>query len=208
MSFTVNWDTTEARRYPQLTVLVTDIQGSSEILKDVHEKKIQRFMLEFGDQTSGALHELVPREKQEWSINNFLGDGFLIFFSEPDPACPDRVGPERAVMAAFKLVAVFRKFCSSQDPTMTQKGFEKMQLKVGIGHGPVVYAPFTTTRPYPTGITSEVTLAFRLCAEADGKQVFISKSVNEELPPGRFKTEPRQGNFKGIGNLEYYEVLG
>lgn len=213
------WEPDRLKDYG-LTVLVTDIRKSTKTLRRANLTKIIMFMRAFGGMTFDALQ--FP--KNEYQINNFIGDGFLIFFREINPFAleQDKIGPERAVTTALRMREEFRALCKR--PEITEKGFKNMKLSAGIAFGSVIYGPLIGPIPQPdstadsdasfiqspryTGITHDVTLAFRLSKEDGSGQILISEEAHQRLPPGCFRTQALRRDLKGLGTVTCYKVLG
>jgi class 3 adenylate cyclase len=203
----VDWQEARAKDY-YLTTLVTDIRGSSRGFNHAPIWRVNNFLHAFASLTDSALRNVCPTE--DYSINNFFGDGFLVFFSEPDPHAGDKVGPGRAVAAAVEMRMAFRSLIRCGDQALTGPEFQDMALVAGGGYGQVLYGLVTgTVLPYPlfTGITTEVTLAFRLAELADPEQIIVSENLFRNLGPPSIPTRPLTVRPRGFSSVICHEVL-
>lgn len=201
----MDWQEARADDY-QLTILVTDIRGSSRAFNHAPIWRVNNFLHAFAGLTQTALRNI---HTDNCSINNFLGDGFLIFFSEPDPPMDHRVGPSRAVLAALRMRTVFEALIHCGDLALTGPEFQNMTLVAGIGHGQVRYGRLTgVVLPYLfTGITTEVTLTFRLAELAEPGQIIISESLFRNLGPPSIPTRPLTRRPRGFPSVTCHEVV-
>lgn len=201
----MEWDPPKILAVNQ-TILVTDIRNSTACFRHAFEtrppKEFAVFFHEFAHLTLATLHEVgIPSAC--FQVNNFLMDGFLIFIAEPAREARQKRGPIWAIDAALRMIQNFTVFCKSR--SFTWDGFEKMKLACGIGYGCVFYGRFTGG-PRSTGISAEVTLAFRLSKKAPPGKILISDAAHRSLPASAFKTSKQLLPIKGFGKTVFHEV--
>lgn len=172
----MDWNRPDFQR-PLLTVLATDLVGSTSFLEACARAEVRLFFSEFSSMTK----EIVDRVENQTApvryypngtrirfsqINSFVGDGFLTFFAEfsEDRLAPN--GPARALVAAKMLRREFRAFCAKRfggfGPA-TQMGLRRLKVVSAITHGDVLYGPFASPAlPGNTGMLRPIVTAVRL----------------------------------------------
>src|SRR5215467_803000 len=165
----------------EIVVVFCDLRGYTAFTETAEPEEVLEFLREY----HGALGPLVSQF--EGTLDQFSGDGIMVFFNDPVP-CPDPA--ERAVKmamamreAAGKLIAAFRRH-----------GCE-LGFGVGIAQGYATLGQigFSDRSGY-TAIGTVCNLAARLCAEAKDGQILVSSRIAEAV-----ETVARLDN---LGNLE------
>lgn len=189
-----------------LTTLFLDIRGSSSVLYRSPQPVLLVFVQEFVALTTFVLDEIVPVGQSR--IDTFLGDGFLIFISEPTdhPMVEEgKIGPDLAVAVAVRFRDGFRQLCHSEQ--ITGYGFEQLRLAAGISYGPVLFGQVADQ--IVTGLGVDVGLAARLVHHAAGDQILVSTKAYRHLSTSH-RVGSRQLSFepKGLDARICYSVLG
>lgn len=212
---------------------MTDIRCSSPILTTWPPDTVRRFIFEFSALTYQILSDIVPAE--EYHVNNFLGDGFLIFLSERDERDLVRRGPERAVRAARRMRREFDQLCESPLYTHAAPRLPPMRLLSGIAHGEVIYGPFAASAaavPRSTGMTSNVVLCSRfvkarlhgaesgshilVCEQTEGEVRAVVAALRAGGDAGlqselhelrQIQFQRRELNMAGLGAVRCFEVV-
>lgn len=201
----MDWDEQSVKRYDYLTVLVTNIRDSSGILAEAPHSIARDFIRELAGNTRELLGEF---PNGEYRISSFLGDGFLIFFSEPQPDDVDRLGPTRAVKFAVQMSKVFAGLRNNPDYPPIE-GMAQLRLAAGITCGPVLYGNLTgDTYLRTTGLTRTVALAFRLAHRRRSEPILIAKEARREIKAGFVFSNQVTFTERGIGQVQCFEVLG
>ena len=165
----------------EIVVVFCDLRGYTAFTETAEPEEVLDFLRDYHD----ALGPLVAQF--EGTLDQFSGDGIMVFFNDPVP-CPDPA--ERAVRmamamheAASKLIAVWRRH-----------GCE-LGFGVGIAQGYATLGQigFSERSGY-TAIGTVCNLAARLCAEAKDGQILISSRISEAV-----ETVAR---LDDLGNLE------
>ena len=152
----------------EIVVVFCDLRGYTAFTETAEPEEV----LEFLRQYHGALGPLVT--EYEGTLDQFSGDGIMVFFNDPVP-CPDPA--ERAVKmamamreAASKLIAAWRRHGS------------ELGFGVGIAQGYATLGQigFSDRSGY-TAIGTVCNLASRLCAEAKDGQILVSSRIGEAV---------------------------
>ena len=159
----------------EIVVVFCDLRGYTAFTETAEPEEV----LDFLRQYHGALGPLVSQF--EGTLDQFSGDGIMVFFNDPLPI-PDPA--ERAVNMAMamreeagKLIAIWR-----------ERGRE-LGFGVGIAQGYATLGQigFADRAGY-TAIGTVCNVAARLCAEAKDGQILVSQRVNAALA-GNIATE-------------------
>ena len=149
----------------EITVVFCDLRGFTTFSETAEPEEVMGVLREYHN----ALGELILR--YEGTLDQFAGDGVMVFFNDPLP-CPD---PQAR---AVRMAAAMRERVTELAGGWRKQGYE-LALGVGIAQG---YATMGTIgfeggrRDY--GAIGMVTnLASRLCDEAAAWQVLISQRV-------------------------------
>lgn len=193
-----------------LTVLVTDIRKSSRALNGTDPSIVADFLNAFVSRTYEALKRVVPnqgkqQEDQEYKVDRFLGDGFLVLFHEPDPKALAKVGPVRATKASREMLRLFRELRNQRKFRNTHPPFANLRLSAGINYGSVLYGPVGgQVRLDYTAIVQNVILAFRIakCGPAENDEIFASRAAQPYIWPHfemeRFSPDPSLEGFDEV----------
>jgi adenylate cyclase len=151
-----------------IVVVFCDLRGYTAFTETAEPEEVLEFLREY----HGALGPLISQF--EGTLDQFSGDGIMVFFNDPVP-CLDPA--ERAVKmamamreAAGKLIAAWRRHGS------------KLGFGVGIAQGYATLGQigFSDRSGY-TAIGTVCNLAARLCAEAKDGQILVSSRIAEAV---------------------------
>jgi adenylate cyclase len=164
-----------------IVVVFCDVRGYTAFTETAEPEDV----LDFLRQYHGALGPLVSQF--EGTLDQFSGDGIMVFFNDPVP-CPDPA--ERAV----KMAMAMREAASKQIAAWRRHGSE-LGFGVGIAQGYATLGQigFSERSGY-TAIGTVCNLAARLCGQAKDGQILVSSRVAgavEEI-----------AKLEDLGNLE------
>jgi adenylate cyclase len=165
----------------EIVVVFCDLRGYTAFTETAEPEEV----LEFLRQYHGALGPLVSQF--EGTLDQFSGDGIMVFFNDPVP-CPDPA--ERAV----KMAMAMREAAGGLIAAWRLHGSE-LGFGAGIAQGFATLGQigFTDRSGY-TAIGTVCNLASRLCAEAKDGQILVSSRIAEAV-----KAVAR---LEDLGNLE------
>lgn len=191
----------------EFVILVSDIRESSVVLSRSHPANAALFFERFAALSQKAI-TAVGFDADDFRINRFTGDGFLIFFKNqsPDLEYVNRV-VNGAVLAAARMNQDFNELCQSTALSdNTNCGFQTLSLGMGIHLGRVFYGRIAGTfTPDPTGIIRNVVFACRLADSAKKQQILLSVEAYHLLPADSPATMNTRA-FKGFGRQSFFEI--
>ena len=158
-----------------------DLRGYTAFTETAEPEEVLDFLREY----HGALGPLVSQ--YEGTLDQFSGDGIMVFFNDPVP-CPDPA--ERAV----KMAMAMREEAGKLVATWRRDGCE-LGFGAGIAQGYATLGQigFSERSGY-TAIGTVCNLAARLCAEAKDGQILISSRVARAVDA--------VATLENLGNLE------
>jgi len=152
----------------EIVVVFCDLRGYTAFTETAEPEEVLAFLREY----HGALGPLVSQF--EGTLDQFSGDGIMVFFNDPLP-CPDPA--ERAVKmamamreAAGKLITVWRRHGCAL-------GFG---AGIAQGYATLGQIGFSERSGY-TAIGTVCNLAARLCAEAKDGQILVSSHIAQAV---------------------------
>jgi class 3 adenylate cyclase len=159
----------------EIVVVFCDLRGYTAFTETAEPEEVLGFLREY----HGALGPLVSQF--EGTLDQFSGDGIMVFFNDPVP-CPDPA--ERAV----KMAMAMREAASKLIVDWRERGRD-LGFGAGIAQGFATLGQigFSDRSGY-TAIGTVCNIAARLCAEAKDNQIFLSPRVNAALK-GSIATE-------------------
>jgi len=152
----------------EIVVVFCDLRGYTAFTETAEPEEVLDFLREY----HGALGPLVSQ--YEGTLDQFSGDGIMVFFNDPVP-CPDPA--ERAVNMAMAM----REAAGTLIGDWRERGRD-LGFGAGIAQGYATLGQigFSERSGY-TAIGTVCNIAARLCAEAKDGQILLSQRVNVAL---------------------------
>jgi len=152
----------------EIVVVFCDLRGYTAFTETAEPEEVLDFLREY----HGALGPLVSQF--EGTLDQFSGDGIMVFFNDPVP-CLDPA--ERAVRMAIAM----REAAGTLIAAWRERGRE-LGFGAGIAQGYATLGQigFSERSGY-TAIGTVCNVAARLCAEAKDGQILLSQRVNVAL---------------------------
>jgi class 3 adenylate cyclase/putative methionine-R-sulfoxide reductase with GAF domain len=159
----------------EIVVVFCDLRGYTAFTETAEPEEVLDFLREY----HGALGPLVSQ--YEGTLDQFSGDGIMVFFNDPVPI-PDPA--ERAV----KMAMAMRQAAGTLIADWRERGRD-LGFGAGIAQGYATLGQigFAERSGY-TAIGTVCNVAARLCAEAKDGQILLSQRVNVALK-GHIATE-------------------
>jgi adenylate cyclase len=152
----------------EIVVVFCDLRGYTAFTETAEPEEVLAFLREY----HGALGPLVA--EFEGTLDQFSGDGIMVFFNDPVP-CPDPA--ERAVKMAMAMREAAGKLIADWRERGRDLGFG---AGIAQGFATLGQIGFSDRSGY-TAIGTVCNVAARLCAEAKDNQIFLSQRVNAAL---------------------------
>jgi adenylate cyclase len=169
----------------EIVVVFCDLRGYTAFTETAEPEEVLDFLREY----HGALGPLVA--EYEGTLDQFSGDGIMVFFNDPVPI-PDPA--ERAV----KMAMAMRETAGALIATWRRRGRD-LGFGVGIAQGYATLGQigFAERAGY-TAIGTVCNLAARLCGEAKDRQILVAQRVAAGLDGGIALDEIGALSLKGL----------
>ena len=165
----------------EIVVVFCDLRGYTAFTETAEPEEVLDFLREY----HGALGPLVAQF--EGTLDQFSGDGIMVFFNDPVP-CPDPA--ERAVKMAMAMREAAGKLIADWRRHSYELGFG---AGIAQGYATLGQIGFAERAGY-TAIGTVCNLAARLCAEAKDGQILVSSRTAEAVEA--------VATLEDLGNLE------
>jgi class 3 adenylate cyclase len=169
----------------EIVVVFCDLRGYTAFTETAEPEEVLDFLREY----HGALGPLVSQF--EGTLDQFSGDGIMVFFNDPVP-CPNPA--ERAV----KMAMAMREAAGTLIADWRERGRD-LGFGAGIAQGYATLGQigFSERSGY-TAIGTVCNVAARLCAEAKDGQILLSQRVNVALKGSVATEQLGQLALKGL----------
>ena len=159
----------------EIVVVFCDLRGYTAFTETAEPEEVLDFLREY----HGALGPLVSQF--EGTLDQFSGDGIMVFFNDPVP-CPNPA--ERGV----KMAMAMREAAGALIADWRERGRD-LGFGAGIAQGYATLGQIGFSERFGyTAIGTVCNVASRLCAEAKDGQILLSQRVNVALK-GKVATE-------------------
>jgi adenylate cyclase len=165
----------------EIVVVFCDLRGYTAFTETAEPEEVLEFLREY----HGALGPLVSQF--EGTLDQFSGDGIMVFFNDPVP-CADPA--ERAVKMAMAMREAAARLINSWRRHGSELGFG---IGIAQGYATLGQIGFSERSGY-TAIGTVCNLAARLCAEAKDGQILVSSRIAEAVEA--------VARLEDLGNLE------
>jgi class 3 adenylate cyclase len=165
----------------EIVVVFCDLRGYTAFTETAEPEEVLDFLREY----HGALGPLVSQF--EGTLDQFSGDGIMVFFNDPVP-CPDPA--ERAVKMAMAMREEAGKLIANWRRDGCELGFG---VGIAQGYATLGQIGFSERSGY-TAIGTVCNLAARLCAEATDRQILVSSRIARAVEA--------VARLEDLGNLE------
>jgi adenylate cyclase len=165
----------------EIVVVFCDLRGYTAFTETAEPEEVLDFLREY----HSALGPLVS--EYEGTLDQFSGDGIMVFFNDPVP-CPDPA--ERAVKMAMAMRKAAGELIAAWRPRGCELGFG---AGIAWGYATLGQIGFADRSGY-TAIGTVCNLAARLCDEAKDGQILITGRVAAAVGA--------VGRLEDLGNLE------
>jgi adenylate cyclase len=153
----------------ELTIMFTDIAGFSTYAATREPAHIQALLNEYFE----AMIDIVFH--YGGTIEKFTGDGFLVFFGDPEPQSDHALRCVRAAIDMQRKARQLKAVWQAQDKM-------PLQIRIGINTGPVIVGNMGSARRLTyTVIGSDANLAQRMEANAPVGGILLTKATYEQV---------------------------
>ena len=181
----------------EITILTSDLRGFTARSNKLPPEKVINILNLY----LAAMADVIA--EHHGIINEFLGDGILVFFGAPIAREND---PERAVACAIAMQLAM----NAVNEDLRLRGIPPLAMGIGINTGDVIVGNIgSEKRTHYSAIGHNVNLTYRIESYTVGGQVFISEATFQKVEEIVTIWSEKTVNPKGIKQaVNIYEVGG
>jgi PAS domain S-box-containing protein len=179
-----------------ITVLVSDLRGFTSMTESLG----CRHVLEIINRYLETMTEIVLRHGG--TIDEFMGDGILVFFGAPRPF-PDHF--RRGIRCAIDMQAAMEEF----NKEGLRLGQPPLQMGIGINCGELIVGNIGSHKRKKYGaVGSPINVAFRVEAQTTGGEILVTPAIFNRLSEELVVGTVRQTHLKGLdGPVALYPIV-
>jgi adenylate cyclase len=181
----------------EVTFLVSDLRGFTALTASLSPNEI----IEVINRYFEYMVEVIAGYRGV--VNEFMGDGILVFFGAPLQAEDD---PERAVACAIDMQKAMTRVNAEQN----RLNLPELSMGIGVNTGEVVVGNIGSERRAAYGaVGNPINFAYRIESYTVGGQILISPSTYHKVRSIVKARATKEVRFKGFENpLNLYDVVG
>jgi class 3 adenylate cyclase len=181
----------------EVTFLVSDLRGFTALSARLSPHEIIDMINRYFE----YMVEVIARYRGV--VNEFLGDGILVFFGAPLQAEDD---PERAVACAIEM----QKAMARVNDEQRRLNLPELSMGISVNTGEVVVGNIGSERRAAYGaVGSPINFAYRIESYTVGGQILISPSTYEKVQSIAKARSAKEVRFKGFETLvKLYDIEG
>ena len=181
----------------EVTFLVSDLRGFTALTASLSPHEI----IEVINRYFEYMVEVIARHRGV--VNEFMGDGILVFFGAPLQAADD---PERAVACAIDM----QNAMIGVNDEQRRRNLPELSMGIGVNTGEVVVGNIGSERRAAYGaVGSPINFAYRIESYTVGGQILISPSTYHKVRSIVKARTTKEVRFKGFENpVKLYDVVG
>jgi len=180
-----------------ITVLVSDLRGFTSMTESLGFKHVLEIINRYLETMTGIVL------RHGGTIDEFMGDGILVFFGAPQP-CSDHF--RRGVRCAIDMQAAMAEFNGEG----LRLGQPQLRMGIGIDCGELVVGNIGSHKRKKYGaVGSPINVAFRVEAHTAGGEILVTSSIYSRLAGELVVGTVRETHLKGLeGPVTLYQIVG
>lgn len=153
----------------EMTVLFADLRGFTSMCTNLEPEKVRDIVNAYLENMTRVIME------HEGTIDKFVGDEVMVNFGAPLPQ------EDHAVRAVYTAIAMQRAHAGLQD-LLSSRGDPAPPVGIGINTGEMVVGNIgCMLRMDYTVLGHNVNLGARLCGQAEGGEILVSKGTEQAI---------------------------
>ena len=170
----------------EITILVSDLRGFTRMTDSLEPQKVIQILNRYFEKMTDVV------VCHEGTIDEFTGDGILVFFGAPKPRADHRL---RAVGCALDMQAALQELNRENK----KNGWPELRMGIGINSGQLVVGNIGSEKRKKYGaVGTPINVAFRVEALAAAGEVLLTPSVYEQPVECLDLGSIRQAKIKGF----------
>jgi adenylate cyclase len=170
----------------EITVLVADLRGFTGVAEALHPRTVLQLINRFLQRMTDVILS------HEGTIDEFTGDGILVFFGAPRVLADHSL---RAVTCAMDM----QRAITELNAENLKLGFPELEMGIGVNSGELIIGNIGSEKRKKYGaVGSAINIAFRIEAQTRGGEILVSPAVHDNIAPSVEIKESRQVSLKGL----------
>ena len=180
-----------------ISVLVSDLREFTRLTEALGPSQV----LEIINRYLETMTEIIVGH--EGTIDEFTGDGILVFFGAPQ-ALPDHC--RRAVRCALDM----QQAMGGLNVALGRRALPELRMGIGVNSGQLIVGNIGSEKRKKYGaLGSPINLAFRIEAQTAGGEVLVSPEVHSHLNGQLVVDQTRESRLKGLDDpVTLYRIVG
>ncbi len=180
-----------------ISVLVADLREFTRLTAALGPRQV----LEIINRYFESMTEIIV--DQRGTIDEFTGDGILVFFGAPQ-AIPDHC--RRAVRCALDM----QEAMGALNMELSRLALPELRMGIGVNCGQLIVGNIGSEKRKKYGaLGSPINLAFRIEAQTVGGEVLVSPEIHSHLNGQLVVDQERESLLKGLDDpITLYRVVG
>jgi adenylate cyclase len=181
----------------RITILTSDLRGFTAISERLPAEEV----IEVLNYYLALMTDVIT--EYEGTIDEFMGDGILVFFGAPNSREDDAT---RAIACAVSMQLAMKKV----NEHLIQLDLPLLEMGIGINTGEVVVGNIGSEKRTKYGVVgNQVNLTYRIESYTTGGQIYISQSTLQEVGDIICVNSEKTVQPKGVqAPINIYEVGG
>lgn len=179
-----------------ISILVSDLRGFTTMAASMEPREVLGILNHYFE----AMTDVI--EKHNGTIDEFTGDGILVFFGAPQELGDH---PERAVACALDM----QRAMESLNRANSDSGAPELAMGIGITSGELVVGNIGSDKRRKYGaVGSPINVAFRIEAQTAGGEILVSPETRSRLKGRLEVASERQVFLKGFSDPVTLSLVG
>jgi len=180
-----------------MTILVSDLRGFTQVTESLEPHSVLELINRYLERMTDIIL------KHHGTIDEFTGDGILVFFGAPR-ALPDH--SQKALRCALEM----QQSMQDLNRENVRRGLPEICMGIGINSGDLIVGNIGSEKRKKYGaMGSPINVAFRIQALAEGGEILVSPSVRDNADGEIAFQRYMDVHLKGLQNaMALYRVPG
>jgi adenylate cyclase len=181
----------------EITILVSDLRGFTRLSASMGPQRVLQLINRYLERMTDVIIT------HEGTIDEFTGDGILVFFGAP------RRVPDHAVRAVTCAIAMQRSM-EAVNQQNVEMGLPALEMGIGINTVELVVGNIGSAKRKKYGaVGSPINVAYRVEAQTAGGEILVTPPVQDRLRDALDVGGTRRVHLKGLDEpLTLYQVKG
>ncbi|MGO8880912.1 MAG: adenylate/guanylate cyclase domain-containing protein [Desulfomonilaceae bacterium] len=172
----------------EIAILVSDLRGFTRMTDSLQPQRVIQILNRYFEKMTDVI------VRHEGTIDEFTGDGILVFFGAPKPS------PDHKIVAVACALAM-QEALQELNAENALNGWPELRMGIGINSGQLVVGNIGSEKRKKYGaVGTPINVAFRVESLASSGEVLVTPPVYEQALEYLELGSMRQAKIKGFDN--------